>query len=185
MLHDATVPLAIGVPPTLTVLGFGILAVGGGLCIAGIVEVVRHRTTIVPHSVVSRLVTTGAYRVSRNPMYTGLTIVYLGATLLSGTRWPLVTLPWPLAVYCLVISPEEHILAARFASLYTTIRHEHVAGCNASRLHVRNQPGEGGKVVSMAHVVATGIAADGSREVLGPDVGDSEDEMFWRGSRSA
>ena len=33
----------------------------------------------------------------------------------------------------------------------------------------------------MAVVVATGIAADGSREVLGLDVGDSEDETFWRG----
>jgi transposase-like protein len=33
----------------------------------------------------------------------------------------------------------------------------------------------------MAIVVASGITADGSREVLGLDVGDSEDEMFWRG----
>ena len=33
----------------------------------------------------------------------------------------------------------------------------------------------------MAVVVATGITADGSREVLGFDVGDSEDEVFWRG----
>jgi transposase-like protein len=33
----------------------------------------------------------------------------------------------------------------------------------------------------MAVVVATGIAADGSREILGLDVGDSEDEVFWRG----
>ena len=33
----------------------------------------------------------------------------------------------------------------------------------------------------MAVVVATGITADGTREVLGLDVGDSEDEMFWRG----
>jgi transposase-like protein len=33
----------------------------------------------------------------------------------------------------------------------------------------------------MAVVVATGIGADGSREVLGLDVGDSEDETFWRG----
>ena len=33
----------------------------------------------------------------------------------------------------------------------------------------------------MAVVVATGITADGSREVLGIDVGDSEDEVFWRG----
>ena len=46
---------------------------------------------------------------------------------------------------------------------------------------MRNKPGKGGQVVSMAVVVATGIAADGSREVLGLDVGDSEDETFWRG----
>jgi putative transposase len=52
---------------------------------------------------------------------------------------------------------------------------------DATYLHVRNKPGKGGQVVSMAVVVATGIAADGSREVLGLDVGDSEDETFWRG----
>ena len=33
----------------------------------------------------------------------------------------------------------------------------------------------------MAVVIATGITADGDREVLGVDVGDSEDEVFWRG----
>ena len=38
----------------------------------GVRAVVRHRTTIVPHRPVATLVTTGAYRVSRNPMYTGL-----------------------------------------------------------------------------------------------------------------
>lgn len=52
---------------------------------------------------------------------------------------------------------------------------------DATYLHVRNKPGKGGQVVSMAVVVATGIATDGSREVLGLDVGDSEDETFWRG----
>ena len=51
---------------------------------------------------------------------------------------------------------------------------------DATYLHVRNKPGKGGQVVSMAVVVATGIAADGSREVLGLDVGDSEDQTFWR-----
>jgi hypothetical protein len=30
-------------------------------------------------------------------------------------------------------------------------------------------------------VVATGVTATGGREVLGVDVGDSEDEVFWRG----
>ena len=37
----------------------------------------------------------------------------------------------------------------------------------------------------MAVVVATGITADGAREVLGLDVGDSEDEVFWRGFLTA
>ena len=49
---------------------------------------------------------------------------------------------------------------------------------DATYLHVRNAAGQ---VTSMAVVVATGITADGDREVLGVDVGDSEDEVFWRG----
>src|SRR3954452_9789526 len=35
------------------------------------------------------------------------------------------------------------------------------------------------RVVSQAVVIATGVAADGHREVLGFDVGDSEDGAFW------
>lgn len=35
------------------------------------------------------------------------------------------------------------------------------------------------RIVSRAVVVATGVAADGNREVLGVAVGDSEDEVFW------
>ncbi len=38
---------------------------------------------------------------------------------------------------------------------------------------------EGARVVSKAIVVATGVAADGNREVLGLAVGDSEDKAFW------
>jgi len=38
---------------------------------------------------------------------------------------------------------------------------------------------EGAHVVSKAIIVATGVAADGNREVLGLAVGDSEDKSFW------
>jgi putative transposase len=48
---------------------------------------------------------------------------------------------------------------------------------DATYLHVR---AEHGLVVSKAVVVATGVTADGRREILGLDVGDSEDEVFWR-----
>ncbi len=48
---------------------------------------------------------------------------------------------------------------------------------DATYLHVRDDRRQ---VVSKAVVVATGITAAGEREVLGVDVGDSEDEVFWK-----
>jgi transposase-like protein len=51
---------------------------------------------------------------------------------------------------------------------------------DATYLNVRNATSQ---VVSMAVIVATGITAEGPREVLGLDVGDSEDEVSWRGLR--
>lgn len=39
--------------------------------------------------------------------------------------------------------------------------------------------GKGARVVSQAVVIATGVSADGRREVLGCSVGDSETEDFW------
>ena len=46
---------------------------------------------------------------------------------------------------------------------------------DATYVHVR----EHGQVTSKAVVIATGLRADGYREVLGVDVGDSENETFW------
>lgn len=48
---------------------------------------------------------------------------------------------------------------------------------DATYLHVRDS--HRGQVVSQAVVVATGITATGGREILGVDIGDSEDETFW------
>jgi putative transposase len=48
---------------------------------------------------------------------------------------------------------------------------------DATYLHVRHDH----HVVSKAVVIATAVSAEGMREVLGFEVGDSEDEVFWRG----
>ena len=64
---------------------------------------------------------------------------------------------------------------------FRTRRLDHIAFpyvyLDATYLHVRNAASQ---VVSMAVVVASGVRADGDREILGLDVGDSEDEVFWR-----
>ena len=47
--------------------------------------------------------------------------------------------------------------------------------CDATSIKAR----VGGRVVSRAVVVATGVAENGTREVLGVAIGDSEDAAFW------
>ncbi len=119
LLHRAhPLDLEVGlVPPPL------VMAAGAGLTIGGIAGVVRHRTTIVPHRPVAVLITTGAYRISRNPMYTGLAILVTGAAMLLATWWPILLLPAGLiAIRILVIAPEERYLTERFGQSYHDYR---------------------------------------------------------------
>ncbi len=122
-LHATRAPLSFNTGPTTALAGGLILCAGAAVALAGVVQVVRARTTIVPHRPVSALLTTGAYRLSRNPMYAGLAIAYLGGTLLTGSWWPLVTLPAALSVIGVwVIGPEERYLASRFNQTYAGYR---------------------------------------------------------------
>jgi protein-S-isoprenylcysteine O-methyltransferase Ste14 len=120
MAANGLVALQIGGRPATVVAGALVTALGLGLAFTGVAAVIRHRTTIVPHHPVATLLTSGAYRVSRNPMYTGLAIAYLGLALLFDSWWPLAL--WPLvilAVRHLVIRPEEQYLTHRFGQTYT------------------------------------------------------------------
>lgn len=113
-------PLHLDVGLLVSIL---VLALGTGLVAGGVIGVIRHRTTIVPHRPVSVLVTTGAYRLSRNPMYTGLAVMVVGGAMLLGTWWPIVLLPVTLiAIRILVIAPEERYLATAFAQPYLDYR---------------------------------------------------------------
>jgi protein-S-isoprenylcysteine O-methyltransferase Ste14 len=114
----------LGGRPATGVAGAVMVVAGLILMAGGVAGIVRHRTTIVPHHAVSVLVRDGAYRLSRNPMYTGLAVAYLGVALLLGSWWPVVL--WPvvvLAVHRLVIRPEEQHLTARFGQEYADYCH--------------------------------------------------------------
>lgn len=117
------VPWTAGGRPLTTIVGALVLAAGLALAWSGVAGVIRHHTTIVPHHPVSALVTTGAYRISRNPMYAGLAAAYVGGALLLGYWWPLVLLPLALAaVQIVVIFPEERYLEQRFGAEYIGYR---------------------------------------------------------------
>lgn len=123
MVLQRALPLDMPGRPTSALIGAGLVIAGLGLDLAGVATVLVHRTTIVPHRPVAKLITTGIYRISRNPMYTGLAIMVAGGAFLAGTWWPLLTLPLALvAVTYLAIKPEEAYLAERYGSIYDDYR---------------------------------------------------------------
>ncbi len=107
---------AVPVGVTLVVVGFGCV-------LPSIAAFRRARTHPEPWKPTKALVTSGLYRITRNPMYVGMMLVYLGITLAERTAWPL--LPLPVVVLAFefgVIRREERYLARRFGSEYEAYR---------------------------------------------------------------
>jgi protein-S-isoprenylcysteine O-methyltransferase Ste14 len=120
MAINGLVALPLGGRPATAVVGAVVAVLGFALAAAGVIAVVRHRTTIVPHHPVATLLTGGIFQLSRNPMYCGLAVAYLGLALIFGSWWPLAL--WPLAIVAvrqLVIRPEEQYLTEQFGQTYT------------------------------------------------------------------
>jgi protein-S-isoprenylcysteine O-methyltransferase Ste14 len=83
----------------------------------------RARTTILPNRAVTFLALGGPYRWSRNPMYLGMVLLYLGLTVLVDSPWPLAPLPAVVALIDrYVIRREERHLEARFGADYDAYR---------------------------------------------------------------
>jgi protein-S-isoprenylcysteine O-methyltransferase Ste14 len=79
----------------------------------------RAGTPLDPAEPVSAIVTAGPYQYSRNPIYLGMTLVYLGVAALANSRWPVIALPAMLQVVQRgVIAREERYLVQRFGDEY-------------------------------------------------------------------
>jgi len=86
---------------------------------AGMAIFARARTGILLQKSATRLVTTGPYRWSRNPMYVSFVALYIGGALLANTVWPLVILPIVVAMLVrFVIAREEDYLRRTFRDAY-------------------------------------------------------------------
>ena len=123
LLLQQQFPLTLAGRPATAMAGVVVLAGGIAAVLSGVVAVHRAGTTIVPHHLVSVLLTDGPYALTRNPMYAGLAVAVTGGALLAGSWWPIVLLPVSMtAVQLLVIGPEERYLASRFGDRYATYR---------------------------------------------------------------
>lgn len=107
------------------VAGAGVMIFFAGAVIAAWSLLIFHkaRTTTVPGKASSKLVTWGPYRISRNPMYVGLIVAYLGEAGILKQLWPVIVLPLTIAyVHSMVIPVEEAKLTEVFGKDYESYR---------------------------------------------------------------
>ena len=107
----------------LLIAGWVAVWLGFAISLTGILTFQLAGTTMFPFDPASRLVRHGPYRFTRNPMYLGATITYLGFALVLNTAWPVILLPiviWAMVRY--VIRHEEAYLERTFGAEYAEYR---------------------------------------------------------------
>ena len=100
----------------------GVLAALGVTAAAlGVIEFKKASTTVNPHAPhnSSRIVTSGIYRFTRNPMYVGMLLLLLAwAAYLANVASVVLVSVYVAYITFFQIQPEERILAARFGHEY-------------------------------------------------------------------
>ena len=102
------------------------ITVGALLAIAGValaasarIHFLRTGQSVIPWTPTPELIFQGPYRFTRNPMYTGLTLQYLGLSALLDSAWPIIVLPIVLVIlFKTVITREELYLTDAFGVEY-------------------------------------------------------------------
>ena len=116
---EALLPGA-SLPGALRWIGGGLLVVAGAALLASFnTAFTRKGTAVEPWKPTTAIVTTGPYRVTRNPAYLGMALVYIGIALLANAVWVLAPLPFVLFVIDrMVIAREERYLERKFGHEY-------------------------------------------------------------------
>ncbi|WP_119964030.1 methyltransferase family protein [Simplicispira lacusdiani] len=115
---DAALPVRLG-------LAAGTVLAGLGFSLAGVLAFRRASTTVNPlhPERAAALVTTGVYRITRNPMYVGMVLVLLAWAVLLASP---VALAGPVVFIAYMnrfqIGPEEQALGALFGPEYAAYR---------------------------------------------------------------
>lgn len=123
LLLHAFAPGGELVPWPWTLIGLAPLAAGVLLTAWAVTLFYRRRTGVRPGTPAAVLVAVGPYRVTRNPMYVGLTVALAGGALLLGSWTPWLVVPaFVVLLDRRFVRREERLLAARFGDDYAAFR---------------------------------------------------------------
>jgi protein-S-isoprenylcysteine O-methyltransferase Ste14 len=123
LLLEWVLPPARFESPWLWALGLVLIAGGAALVITAAQYFRRAGTSVPTWRPTTALVPTGPYRFTRNPIYIGLSAIYLGIAALAGSLWiALLVVPALLVLHFGVVLREEAYLERRFGEEYRAYR---------------------------------------------------------------
>jgi protein-S-isoprenylcysteine O-methyltransferase Ste14 len=106
-------------PPAFQVLSLGFFAAAASVVVPSVTHFRKAGTAIDPYEPTTALIESGPFAHTRNPLYLGLTLTYIGIALAFRARLPLRALPLILAVMNSgVIRREERYLERKFGEKY-------------------------------------------------------------------
>lgn len=111
--------------PGLNLVAGGFVLLCSMLALVGVATFERHKTTMNPFAPgrASRLVETGIYRRTRNPMYVGVTSMLMGYAAFLGNPLALIlVLLFPAYIQRFQIAPEERALDQLFGDAYAAYK---------------------------------------------------------------
>jgi protein-S-isoprenylcysteine O-methyltransferase Ste14 len=104
-------------------VGAVLIVLAGALAFSAIARFLRAGTNVPTRQPTTALVTTGPYRFSRNPIYTGMILLLLGVGVMVDSAWILtMAIPFALVIRYGVIAREERYLEAKFGESYRRFR---------------------------------------------------------------
>ena len=112
-------PLRIPFGAVTAVLGLCLIGMGVLLAAAGFRAMNRVGTHVDPFKPTTALATDGPFRITRNPLYLSLTLLYGGIALFANLLWAILFLPIVLLIMRRgVIDREERYLEQKFGEVY-------------------------------------------------------------------
>ena len=118
--------------PVTEVIAYPHNLAGGLPLIAGIIlnliadaAFKKHGTTVKPFEESSALITDGAFRISRHPMYLGMALILLGLAILMGSLSPMIiVIAFVILMELIFIKNEERMLELKFGKVWLEYKNQ-------------------------------------------------------------
>lgn len=96
---------------------------GFAFMLPALIKFFQTKNTLIPNKPATSLETSGIYSFSRNPMYLGLLLIYIGMAFFIGNWWTFILVPMlVILINKLIIIKEERYLERSFGPAYVDYR---------------------------------------------------------------